>query len=243
MKNLISLQQTTSPLFQKSAFSVLRRYSDFLWLYETLSNNNPGVVVPPVPEKSPFGRFDDQFVKQRRVALEKCIQKTANHPVLGKDADLRLFLESDSFALDVCALILLRNIAHKFSRSSIGKRSLRMKEVASLPALDSRSPDHGSTRPTTYAYLCAFYTLINNLLKWFDRQKIYLDSLESQLRGLAKAIELVAKHRAGTLALCLSSFCSKVLVISKKFPLPQENLPKMSAICRLLTLANNLPNL
>jgi len=97
----ICFSQTTSPLFQKSTFSVLRRYSDFLWLYETLSTNNPGVVVPPVPEKNPFGRFDDNFVRQRRSALEKCIQKIANHPVLGKDADLKLFLESDSFALDV----------------------------------------------------------------------------------------------------------------------------------------------
>jgi hypothetical protein len=66
--------------------------------------NNPGVVVPPVPEKNTFGRFDDQFVRQRRFALEKCIHKIANHPVLGKDADLKLFLESDTFALDVCGL-------------------------------------------------------------------------------------------------------------------------------------------
>jgi sorting nexin-1/2 len=72
-----------------------------LWLYETLSNNNPGVVVPPVPEKNPFGRFDQNFVRQRRLALEKCIQKTANHPELAKDADLKFFLESDNFALDV----------------------------------------------------------------------------------------------------------------------------------------------
>jgi len=94
--------RTTSTAFQKSAFSVLRRYSDFLWLYETLSNNNPGVVVPPVPDKNAIGRFDDTFVKQRRFALEKCITKMANHPVLGKDDDLRLFLESDTFSLDVC---------------------------------------------------------------------------------------------------------------------------------------------
>lgn len=86
---------------------MLRRYSDFLWLYETLSNNNPGVVVPPVPEKNPFGRFDDQFVRQRRFALEKCIHKIANHPVLGKDADLKLFLESDTFSLDVRPLPFL----------------------------------------------------------------------------------------------------------------------------------------
>lgn len=93
--------QTTSPLYQKSVFSVLRRYSDFLWLYETLSMNNPGVVVPPAPEKNPFGRFDETFVQQRRMALEKCIQKIANHPVLAKDPDLKLFLESDTFSLDV----------------------------------------------------------------------------------------------------------------------------------------------
>ncbi len=91
--------RTTSPLYQKPSFSVLRRYSDFLWLYEQLSINNPGVVVPPVPEKNTFGRFDDQFVRQRRLALEKCIQKIADHPILGKDTDLKMFLESDSFCV------------------------------------------------------------------------------------------------------------------------------------------------
>jgi sorting nexin-1/2 len=103
--------QTSSPLFSKAFFSVLRRYSDFLWLYETLSMNNPGVVVPPVPDKSPFGRFDENFIQQRRSALEKCIQKIANHPVLSKDPDLKFFLESDTFALDVSSpsfLFLLR---------------------------------------------------------------------------------------------------------------------------------------
>ncbi len=98
--------QTTSPLYSKSTCSVLRRYSDFLWLYETLSLNNPGVVVPPVPEKSSFGRFESQFIQQRRMALEKCVQKIANHPVLAKDLDLKVFLESDSFALDVRILMI-----------------------------------------------------------------------------------------------------------------------------------------
>ncbi|EJD07710.1 uncharacterized protein FOMMEDRAFT_101108 [Fomitiporia mediterranea MF3/22] len=93
--------ETTSPLFTKPSFSVLRRYSDFLWLYETLSLNNPGVIVPPVPEKSSFGRFANLFVQQRRLALEICIRKIANHPVLAKDPDLKLFLESDNFALEI----------------------------------------------------------------------------------------------------------------------------------------------
>ena len=33
--------------------------------------------------------------------------------------------------------------------------------------------------------------------QWFDRQKAHLEVLESQLRGLVKAIEIVSKHRSG----------------------------------------------
>lgn len=61
--------------------------------------------MPPVPEKSSFGRFDAQFVQQRRAALERCIRKIANHPVLARDPDLKMFLESDTFALDVSFLL------------------------------------------------------------------------------------------------------------------------------------------
>jgi sorting nexin-1/2 len=38
-----------------------------------------------------------------------------------------------------------------------------------------------------------------SLHQWFDRQKVYLDSLESQLKSLVKAIEMVAKQRQGKL--------------------------------------------
>ena len=96
------MSQTTAPEFNKSSFSVLRRYSDFLWLFDALSASNPGVIIPPVPEKMPFGRFAESFIESRRLALNKCIQKIAAHPRLRKDPNLRFFLESDSFAIDVC---------------------------------------------------------------------------------------------------------------------------------------------
>lgn len=51
-------------------------------------------------------------MKQRRMALEKCVQKIANHSVLNKDPDLRLFLESDTFSLDVSAFLCCT--AYKF---------------------------------------------------------------------------------------------------------------------------------
>ncbi|KAF8216564.1 Vps5 C terminal like-domain-containing protein, partial [Mycena galopus ATCC 62051] len=174
--------RATSPLFQKSAFSVLRRYSDFLWLYETLSTNNPGVVVPPVPEKNPFGRFDDQFVRQRRFALEKCIHKIANHPVLGKDPDLKLFLESDTFSLDI-----------KHRKAEIAQHSGGLMATIGQSIAGPR-----------------FYETD----EWFDRQKAYLDSLEAQLRGLVKAIELVSKQRS-ELATTMAEFATNVTDLSQ----------------------------
>ena len=144
--------QTTSPLYQKSSFSVLRRYSDFLWLYETLSLNNPGVVVPPAPEKNPFGRFDNNFVQQRRQALGKCIQKTANHPVLCKDPDLKMFLESDTFALDVSshASFESRLLHSAKCRLNIGKPKSHTKGVALWLLSDKRLQDLDFMRRTRH---------------------------------------------------------------------------------------------
>ncbi|KAH9004759.1 Vps5-domain-containing protein [Lactarius hatsudake] len=155
--------KTTSPMFSQPSFSVLRRYSDFLWLYGALSTNNPGVVVPPAPEKSPFGRFDDQFVQQRRTALENCINKIANHPVLCKDADLKLFLESDTFSLD---------IKHRKAELANERGGLMASIGQSITSSRFVEMD-----------------------EWFDRQKAHLDILESQLRGLVKAIDVVSRQR------------------------------------------------
>ncbi|ORX97821.1 Vps5-domain-containing protein [Basidiobolus meristosporus CBS 931.73] len=92
---------TTSPLFKSAELSVTRRYRDFLWLYNQLVNNHPGVIVPPVPEKHALGRFQDEFVETRRAALEKCLSKIAAHPRLNQDPDLVVFLSSDSLGTEI----------------------------------------------------------------------------------------------------------------------------------------------
>ena len=78
-----------------------RRYSDFLWLYKVLNSNNPGVVIPPPPEKQAVGRFDENFVETRRAALERMLNRICQHPILLQDGDLKLFLESDSLNYDI----------------------------------------------------------------------------------------------------------------------------------------------
>ncbi|GAA5857520.1 hypothetical protein JCM8547_009316 [Rhodosporidiobolus lusitaniae] len=93
--------RTTSSAFRKSDFSVLRRYSHFVWLYEALVQNNPGVIVPGMPEKHAIGRFGSTFVENRRLGLQTALNKIVAHPMLVGDPDLRLFLESDTFHIDI----------------------------------------------------------------------------------------------------------------------------------------------
>ncbi|QRV74439.1 vacuolar protein sorting-associated protein 5 [Ceratobasidium sp. AG-Ba] len=171
--------KTTSPLYRKQQFSVLRRYSDFLWLFETLSFNKPGVIIPPVPEKQGFGRFQGAFVEARRIALNNCIQKIANHPILSTDEDFKFFIESDSFALDV-----------KHRKAEIAQE----KTGGFLSSI---------TGPKFY-----------ETDEWFDTKRAYIDALESQLRGLAKAVEGVSKNRT-EVANATAEFAETVVVLSQ----------------------------
>lgn len=75
--------------------AVLRRYSDFLWLYDRLHLDRPGAVVPPLPEKQPVGRFSPTFVEDRRVHLERFLRRVAVHPELQDCSCLDTFLRAD----------------------------------------------------------------------------------------------------------------------------------------------------
>lgn len=75
--------------------AVLRRYSDFLWLYDRLQVERAGAIVPPIPEKQPVGRFNAAFVEERRVHLERFLRRVAVHPELADAACLDTFLRAD----------------------------------------------------------------------------------------------------------------------------------------------------
>lgn len=59
------------------------------------------MVVAPPPEKQAVGRFDTNFVESRRAALERMLNKIAAHPILQHDGDLKIFLESEAFNVDI----------------------------------------------------------------------------------------------------------------------------------------------
>jgi sorting nexin-1/2 len=174
--------RTTSPHYRKGEFSVLRRFSDWLWLFDALTLNNPGVIVPPVPDKHPFGRFQDTFVEARRLALQRCLVKISAHPVLQLDPDLRLFLESDSFAIE--------------------SKNRKLDHVAEKGAGSGSGYLSSWTGPRYFEQD-----------EWFDSRKVFLDHLESQLKALAKSIEVASKTRL-EMALAMGDFANSMLVLS-----------------------------
>ncbi|KAK5700987.1 Vacuolar protein sorting-associated protein vps5 [Elasticomyces elasticus] len=168
---------TTSRAYNNnaSAFTVTRRYRDFLWLYDRLHDNSPGIIVPPPPEKQAVGRFESQFVESRRMALERMLNKIAGHPVLQHDGDLKVFLESEAFNVDI-----------------------KHKDRARDPLLAAESKGFMSSIGISSGSGGKFIEHDD----WFHDRRIYLDALEAQLKALQKSTEMVVAQRRGLADTC-----------------------------------------
>jgi sorting nexin-1/2 len=90
-----TMGQPIDMMATQSFTAVLRRYSDFLWLYEKLQQERAGAIVPPLPEKQPVGRFSPAFVEDRRRALERFLRRVSVHPELNDAKCLDTFLRAD----------------------------------------------------------------------------------------------------------------------------------------------------
>lgn len=188
--------KTSSKAYKQPEFTVSRRYRDFLWLYNSLHNNNPGVVVPPPPEKQAVGRFDSNFVESRRAALERMLNKAAAHPILQHDGDLKIFLESDAFNVDV------KHREHK--EPGLGETKGMFSSMGFGSGGGGKFIEHDD---------------------WFHDRKNYLDALENQLKALLKAIDTVVQQRkaladaAGELSASLHALSTIELSLSLSTPL------------------------
>ncbi|KAL2899234.1 Sorting nexin 2B [Bienertia sinuspersici] len=82
--------------FGGSDFSVRRRFRDVVTLADRLSESYRGYFIPPRPDKSVVESqvmHKQEFVEQRRVALEKYLRKLAAHPVIRTSSELKVFLQ------------------------------------------------------------------------------------------------------------------------------------------------------
>ncbi|KAI9679932.1 MAG: intercellular trafficking and secretion [Caeruleum heppii] len=94
--------QTTFPSFQKPSVSVRRRFTDFVFLYKTLSKEYQACAVPPLPDKHKMeyvrgDRFGSDFTNRRAHSLHRFLKRLTHHPVLRRSAILVIFLESQDW--------------------------------------------------------------------------------------------------------------------------------------------------
>ena len=153
-------------------------------------------MVPPPPEKQAVGRFDTNFVESRRAALERMLNKTAAHPMLQHDGDLKIFLESDAFNMDV------KYREHK--EPGLGESKGMLSSIGFGSSGGGKFIEHDD---------------------WFHDRKVYLDALENQLKALLKAIDTVVSQRkalaeaAGDFSASLHALATVELSVSLSTPL------------------------
>ncbi|XP_054721066.1 sorting nexin-2-like isoform X2 [Uloborus diversus] len=170
--------RTNLPYYKKKGFSVSRRFSDFLGLHDKLVEKHLhlGRIVPPAPEKDVIGMTkikmskdesvsSAEFVEKRRIALERYLNRTANHPVLRMDPDFREFLEME---LDLpkaksTSALSGAGVLRLFNRvgDSVNKMTFKM---------DESDP-------------------------WFEEKQHQIENLDQQLRKLHASIESLVVHR------------------------------------------------
>lgn len=87
--------------------TVVRRYSDFVWMNEVLVKRYPFRIVPILPPKRlsipVAGRHlssDDGFMERRRRGLQRYLRALVSHPVIGRDELVQTFLTEKQVSRD-----------------------------------------------------------------------------------------------------------------------------------------------
>lgn len=168
--------QTNLPMFKCKTYSVKRRFSDFLGLYEKLSEKHSqnGYIVPPPPEKSilgmtkvKVGKEDSssvEFVERRRASLERYLQRVVSHPSLLQDPDVREFLEKDELPRAVSTQAL--------SGAGFLKMINRATDAVSKMTIKMNESDI-----------------------WFEEKLLEVESEDQHLRKLLSVVETLVNHR------------------------------------------------
>lgn len=89
--------RTNLPEYGGSEFSVRRRFRDVVTLADRLAESYRGFCIPPRPDKSVVESQvmqKQEFVEQRRVALEKYLRRLVAHPVIRNSDELKVFLQA-----------------------------------------------------------------------------------------------------------------------------------------------------
>ncbi|XP_034390287.1 sorting nexin-1a isoform X2 [Cyclopterus lumpus] len=211
--------QTPLPMFRNKTFTVRRRFSDFLGLYEKLSEKHGpnGFIVPPPPEKSilgmtkvKVGKEDSSsadFVERRRAALERYLQRIVHHPSLLQDPDVREFLEREELpravgtqALSGAGFLKMINKA----TDAVSKMTIKMNESD----------------------------------VWFEEKLQEVESADQQFRKLHVLVESLVVHRK-ELSLNTASFAKSTAMLGSA----EDNTALSRALSQLAEVEDKMEQL
>ncbi|KAM9351984.1 sorting nexin-1a [Symphorus nematophorus] len=211
--------QTTLPMFRNKTFTVRRRFSDFLGLYEKLSEKHGpnGYIVPPPPEKSilgmtkvKVGKEDSSsadFVERRRGALERYLQRVVNHPSLLQDPDVREFLEREELPRAVSTQAL--------SGAGFLKMINKATDAVSKMTIKMNESD-----------------------VWFEDKLQEVESADQQFRKLHALVESLVVHRK-ELSLNTASFAKSTAMLGSA----EDNTALSRALSQLAEVEDKMEQL
>ncbi|XP_031725280.1 sorting nexin-1a [Anarrhichthys ocellatus] len=211
--------QTPLPMFRNKTFTVRRRFSDFLGLYEKLSEKHGpnGFIVPPPPEKSilgmtkmKVGKEDSSsadFVERRRAALERYLQRVVNHPSLLQDPDVREFLEREELPRAVSTQAL--------SGAGFLKMINKATDAVSKMTIKMNESD-----------------------VWFEEKLQEVESADQQFRKLHTMVESLVVHRK-ELSLNTASFAKSTAMLGSA----EDNTALSRALSQLAEVEDKMEQL
>jgi len=97
---------TTFPEYTKQQFFVRRRYREFVWLKDHLrqkmEEKGKRLTIAELPGNTFSswvgpGRYDKEFIEERRVGLEDFMRSVVNHPWARFEPGLHKFLQDQDF--------------------------------------------------------------------------------------------------------------------------------------------------
>ncbi|XP_064373741.1 sorting nexin-1 isoform X2 [Dromaius novaehollandiae] len=211
--------QTSLPMFRSKHFSVKRRFSDFLGLYEKLSEKHAqnGFIVPPPPEKSligmtkvKVGKEDSssaEFLEKRRAALERYLRRVVSHPTMLQDPDVREFLEKEELPRAVGTQALSgAGILKMFNKATdaVSKMTIKMNESDI----------------------------------WFEEKLQEVECEEQRLRKLHAVVETLVNHRK-ELALNTAQFAKSLAMLGSS----EDNTALSRALSQLAEVEEKIEQL
>lgn len=174
--------------------AVSRRYKDFRWIYHQLQNNHPGKIIPPPPSKQTYiGRFNENFIENRRLSLEKMLSKISKISPLANDPDFVMFLTSTDFAAE-------SKEREQASGSSASAQANSADDESENSSLSSSAIVSGTSAGGFMSSLFSMSVKVPEPDEYFSKKKGYIEDLEYNLRTFHKSLELIAGQRVELVA-------------------------------------------